>query len=764
MKLNRSDDCARRRRAQLAWAPLLLLAHASIAGAQSDKVAATVMSAARAQGTARVIVRLAGTAAPEGTLTPAERGLQRRGIAAQRGAVIHELTAAGGPFRLAHAFATIPYVALEASPDALATLESSGEVVEVQEDRLLRPLLGYDVSLVEADQAWAAGFDGTGATVAILDTGVEASHPMLSGKVVAESCFSSGGNCPNGSTRQTGTGSAAPCTYATQDCGHGTYVAGIAAGSWASQDLIGVARGASIIAIQIFSRFSGATACAGDQEDPCAQAYSSDIIAGLERVAALAPSYAIAAANLSLGGQTYSSQSACDAANGATKAAIDNLASLGIATVIASGNDGDASAVAEPGCISSAISVGSTNASDQISSFSDSASFLSLLAPGENITSAFPGGQSAIGSGTSAAAPHVTGAWAILKEKSPAASVDTVESALRTTGLPLTDARNGVVTPRIRILEALDALAAASPTPTPAATPGASASTGIGATPTAVSTPGATPTVGTVTPTPGAASTASPSPTPVASTTPAATATVGPTPAPGSTATPVSSGTTLSSLDRLFLDDAVLDSFSEATLGELAASQAETLAARSYAQRMVTERESEIDALLQVAVAHGLTPSACTDQQFPGDLGSGDGGSNAVVGPGSLAADCFPDSPLFAQAASGGVAATPTPGTSATRAASLDFDVAYVKGRIFAETRASDLYAQEAALGSAADIQAHASAALATLRADLRDARSLYGDLPVDAAIADLDGDLPPALPFAATANAPEQLPRRKLE
>jgi len=435
---------------------ILLLVWPALGHAQSAKVAASTMAIATSQGTARVIVHMTGSTVPEGALTVDQRHRQREAIATTQSALMGDL--GGTSYRVMRAYQTIPFVALEASPGALAALERSGRVSGVEQDRTFHPVLGYDTTLVEADQAWAAGFDGTGWAVAILDTGVDGTHPMLTGKVISESCFSTGGNCPDGSTQELGPGSAVPCTYATDGCGHGTYVSGIAAGNWASQDLMGVARGASIVAVQIFSRFTGASNCSGEQEDPCAEAYSSDIIAGLERIFVLAPSFNIAAVNLSLGGQVFTSQSACDAANGAAKAAIDNLASLGIATVIASGNDSNATGVAEPGCISSAISVGSTNATDQVSSFSDSASFLSLLAPGENITSAFPGGEAAIGSGTSGAAPHVSGAFAVLREKMPSASVTAIESALQSTGVPITDSRNGVTTPRIRVLEALDAI------------------------------------------------------------------------------------------------------------------------------------------------------------------------------------------------------------------------------------------------------------------------------------------------------------------
>ena len=73
-------------------------------------------------------------------------------------------------------------------------------------DRLLRPSLEANITLVEADQAWAEGFDGSGWTVAVVDSGVDGTHPMLTRKVVAEACYSSNGNCPAGGTEQVGSG------------------------------------------------------------------------------------------------------------------------------------------------------------------------------------------------------------------------------------------------------------------------------------------------------------------------------------------------------------------------------------------------------------------------------------------------------------------------------------------------------------------------------------------------------------------------------
>jgi subtilisin family serine protease len=300
---------------------------------------------------------------------------------------------------------------------------------------------------------WAAGYTGGGQVVAVLDTGVDSAHPFLTGKVVEEACYSDDSNCPNGLTTQTGVGSGVNCTYAASGCRHGTHVAGIAAGQ--GSDFSGVARGADIMSVQVFSRFTG-TDCNEAGEDPCALSYRSDQIAGLERVYALRGTHDFSSVNMSLGsGQFFSN---CD--TDSRKAIIDNLRSAGIATVIASGNNNYTDSMSAPACISSAISVGNTTKEDTIYSNpptgSNSASFLSLLAPGTSINSSVPGGGFAVFTGTSMAAPHVAGAWALLKEQTPTASVNSLLSSLQSTGTQVTDTRvvGGVTKPRINIADA----------------------------------------------------------------------------------------------------------------------------------------------------------------------------------------------------------------------------------------------------------------------------------------------------------------------
>src|SRR5438477_13013268 len=104
---------------------------------------------------------------------------------------------------------------------------------------------------------------------------------------------------------------------------------------------------------------------------------------------------------MSLGGATFTAPSDTDP----TKPIIDNLRSIGVATVIAAGNNGSTSRLTTPGCVSTAVSVGSTDKSDVVSYLSNAASFMSLFAPGESITSSVPSGGYETFSGTLVATP-----------------------------------------------------------------------------------------------------------------------------------------------------------------------------------------------------------------------------------------------------------------------------------------------------------------------------------------------------------------------
>ena len=421
----------------------------------------TLRHQAVSKGTTRIIVGVRAAFAPEGEMDAAGVAQQRSEIASMHAAVLKKIPSLKARPEKAKQFETIPFMALEVDAAELEALAGQAEITSIEEDRLASPTLAESVPLIGGTTAWSMGYTGAGQTVAILDTGVDKTHPFLTGKVVAEACYSTNDAvvnassvCPDGVTQSTAVGSAMPYAGACPagECDHGTHVAGIAAGKGAS--FSGVAKDASVIAIQVFTRLDGISNCGSTT--PCIGAFTSDIILGLERVYALRSTYNIAAVNMSLGGSAYSYQPSCDADNLPTKTAIDNLRSANIATAIAAGNNGYYGAISEPGCISTAISVGATTKADVVDYYSNSASFLNLLAPGSSINSSIPGGGYAIYSGTSMATPHVTGAWAILKQQNPNLTVIDALNALSSTGIPITDARNGIVKPRIQIDAALN--------------------------------------------------------------------------------------------------------------------------------------------------------------------------------------------------------------------------------------------------------------------------------------------------------------------
>src|SRR5262245_19117335 len=426
-------------------------------------VPSTLHDRARAEGEVRVLVELAlpsGRVA-ESALASQARTAYRQEIIDTASRVLSRL--ATHQHRVLRRYQTSPLIALSVGPSALTALDASGlPVKRVIEDRIHKPVLIDSVPLIGADLAWDLGFDGAGRVVAVIDSGVDSTHPFLAGKVIEEACYSTTSGsysttlCPNGADQQVGPGAGVNCQLEAQGCWHGTHVAGIVAGDGTSLDLpiFGVGRGASLMSVQVFSQINSFLDCGGSP--PCLGAFTSDILAALERVYDLRTTYDFAAVNMSLGGGLFGA--ACD--DEPYKPFIDNLRAAGIATVVASGNDGATAQLSAPACVSTAVSVAATTKDDQVASFSNVAPFLSLFAPGENITSSYPGGVFVIASGTSMAAPHTTGAWAVLKQAKPTGSVDEILQAFSITGVMIEDtlAGTGTTRPRIQVDLALDAI------------------------------------------------------------------------------------------------------------------------------------------------------------------------------------------------------------------------------------------------------------------------------------------------------------------
>ncbi|WP_162603133.1 S8 family serine peptidase [Streptomyces sp. CS081A] len=354
---------------------------------------------------------------------------------------------------------TLPLVTLRVDATGLQQLNNKPGVASVTEDTPVPPTLNESTVKIGSDKTATAGKTGVGTTLAILDTGVATEHPFLAGRVKTEACFSVNDEsygatslCPDGTPQQEGPGSAdaesGPCAALGAGCSHGTHVAGIAAGDGTGiggAPTRGVAPGADIIAVQVFSRFDSDNYC-GAGNSPCVLSFTSSQLKGLEKVLALKKAGTdIIAANMSLGSGRWTTACTTDP----RKMVIDSLLAEGVATVVAAGNNGYGDAVNAPGCIPSAITVGSTTDDDQLSTFSNRGPLLDLLAPGTGIVSSVPGGGYASKNGTSMAAPHVAGALAVLRQTFPEKSVTELEAILKSSGGTVT--YTGAATPRIQL-------------------------------------------------------------------------------------------------------------------------------------------------------------------------------------------------------------------------------------------------------------------------------------------------------------------------
>lgn len=393
-------------------------------------------------------------AAPGTPAAKAERSAamieRRRGIARQRRSVLDSVRSED--VEVVRAYESVPGFSAVVTPAGLAQLAAHPDVERIDFDAEGRGLLSKSVPQIRADRVHNRGVNGAGVVVAVLDTGVVADHPDVAGTVIDEQCFCFDRCCPDGARTASGPGSA--LTRAN----HGMHVAGIvlSAGNVAP---VGVAPGARLVAVRVL--------------DDQTRGRTSDWIQALDWILTERPDVRVV--NMSLGTLRIFAGSCdhnCDcvdcnpteeqtlcAQNRLFGELIDMLQERGTMVFAASGNDGNADALTSPGCVEGAVTVGAADRSDEIAPFSNGEPGVDILAPGVAIesSSASPN-HTFIESGTSMATAHASGVAALLLSASPGSSAEEIESTLSVTGLPVRDARNGLIFPRVDAFAAFQSL------------------------------------------------------------------------------------------------------------------------------------------------------------------------------------------------------------------------------------------------------------------------------------------------------------------
>jgi hypothetical protein len=333
-----------------------------------------------------------------------------------------------GHGKLLRAFEGLPAFSVSVDRAGLDALLASDEVAVVQPVRV-DPVGDFSSGVAQASAVVnRLGADGAGWTVAILDTGVDHTHPVFAGRITDGACFRSDLRCANGKAQMYGLGAGRPCTFHAS-CDHGTHVAGIAAGR--DPDVgDGVAPGAKILPI----------ATGIKRADGTPGFNSNDVIDALNFIAGRAEhGEKIAAVNMSYGG----GENKAECTDAATQVAIKRVRDAGVALVAITQNQGYLDAMAHPACLPGMIRVGATDTDDKVTGFSNAAYFMHLWAPGQDVMAAVPGGKDGAKSGTSMAAPQVTGTIAVLKQLAPSLTVDQELDILQASGKSIKDTRTG---------------------------------------------------------------------------------------------------------------------------------------------------------------------------------------------------------------------------------------------------------------------------------------------------------------------------------
>jgi subtilisin family serine protease len=421
-----------------------------------DPNSSGIASALASGGTARVIVVLREARPLPPRATPAIRAAHLREVAAAQARLRAALPARG--VQILHQYRYHASVVAEIDEQGLRALSRMRVVRSVLPDLEIPPALEEGRPLIGADVVHSCGFTGAGVAIAVIDSGIEYTHPAFgscigvgtpsSCRVVAGRDFYGNNNNP------------------MDVDGHGTAVAGIAAGDAPGLNFKGVAPEASLVALKV--------------SDPNGRFPDSKIAEALDWVldnSLSPPLNIIKVVNISAAVGTFNNSGVCPCSGAPTADHIQSLRNQFIVVTISSGNGGSEAGIGYPACVAAATAVGGVydeylgqvslgdgctdNPADPntMTCHTNQDPFLlDLLAPDyRTATSWIGGGIVSNFGGTSAAAPYVAGAYALMFQADPPADVPTLERRLRASGTPIDNRETTPVEryPRINVRRAL---------------------------------------------------------------------------------------------------------------------------------------------------------------------------------------------------------------------------------------------------------------------------------------------------------------------
>ncbi|MCB0191239.1 MAG: S8 family peptidase [Anaerolineae bacterium] len=343
-------------------------------------------------------------------------------------------------------FQLFPGEALSVNAAEIDALSRQDGVEKIWPDLPVQAWLDTSVPKISAPAVWEIGLRGKGIKVAVVDTGIDSSHPDFAGRILATQSFVGG--------------------TAEDDNGHGTHVASIVAGSGAKSNgkYVGVAPEASLFVAKVLRADGGGS--------------MSGVMAGIEW-AVLEQKVQII--NLSLGGV-----GSCDGTDALSVMCDEAVTQAGVIVCVAAGNTGpDERTVGSPGCARRVITVGAIDDSGAIARFSsrgptaDGRVKPDIVFPGVNIVAAQATGTRmgqvvvegyVTANGTSMATPHASGVAALMLQANPNLNAEQLKTQMLAGAIDLGVGPNAQGVGQGDALKAYEQVTG-TPTPTPTPDP-----------------------------------------------------------------------------------------------------------------------------------------------------------------------------------------------------------------------------------------------------------------------------------------------------